>query len=131
MIDVLIAKYLQTNGIATIGEDLFVYHMPPQAKNGILVRTPLYGVQKDLELPGYYHTKIQVIVRANRFPTGRARMSSIISTLEHHGDRVISYDGVTHTVKRMLSLTLPVSYPRAESGDIEFSVDFDTVYIDH
>ena len=54
---------LQTSGLGVPGQTIFLNMMPAEADSAILLRNPLSGTKIDYELPDYYRSQFQLIVR--------------------------------------------------------------------
>lgn len=128
-----ILKYLQDNGVGTMGVDIFQFNMPSNVLKGLLVRQPMYGIDHDPYCPGFYKTEIQLIARAQRFDTGHDLIVQGRDILETRGDRALNdqNDTLYMTIRHMVPKTLPIHYPRSEDGGIEWSVRFDTAFVLH
>lgn len=118
-----IAQVLQTAGIGTIGTDLF-YHTMPDVEEGVLLRLPLNGVRVDPELPLFFRTKLQVILRTLTFAEIDARAQEIIDTLVMQRRQ---FPGLWINYIRLY--TLPITFPRSEGNTLETSINFDCCYV--
>lgn len=116
---------LEDAGLGTKGVDLFKHEMPDDAKVGILLRLPYEGVPIDHELPGYFRTKFQVIVRAARDATGWDLANRIQAALTF-GERDLTVEGsVVMRANFCRPRTLPLSYQRSDGNGKEWSIHFD------
>lgn len=120
------AKHLVDEGIGTIGVDIFVDFMPANCEQGVLLRLPLQGVEIDSELPGYFNSRLQAIVRAPNFTAGETISAAVMSALTMEERTVLNDDADQPSilVNQMLPEHKPVSFPRSESGGIEWSMNF-------
>lgn len=119
-----LAQRLQTANLGVMGTSIFVNMMPTECESGVLLRQPLTGTRIDYELPDYYKTRVQVIVRTREFKEGQALMKQVTAALliqsdEQVGDMFIRY---------LRPLTKPVSFPVTLGNFIEFTVPMDVCY---
>lgn len=121
-----IANYLVTQGVGISGQSLFVYRMPPAINEGILLISDLKGTEIDYELPGFKRTTFQAIVRHTEHVAGRALADLVSSTLTLENGFVLS----NLLVRYIRPRHEPVMYPVSEGDYLEFSVNFDAVYIE-
>lgn len=122
-----IAEYAESIGAGMIGRDLFAYNMPESSNLGILLRQPLVGAEIDYELPGYRKSKFQVITRCKppEIEQGRAKIDEFVSAIT-----ILSETNLTGMqIKFMRPRHDPVMYPISEGANLEFSVNFDVVYV--
>jgi len=122
-----IAEYAQSVGAGTIGQDLFAYNMPETPNIGILLRQPLVGAEIDYELPGYRKSKFQVVVRckATQIEQGRATIDDFVAKITLMQETALT----GYTIKFMRPRHDPIVYPISEGANLEFSVNFDVVYV--
>jgi|SaaInlStandDraft_7_1057024.scaffolds.fasta_scaffold36118_4 hypothetical protein len=118
------ANYIQSNGIGTVGRDIFLYNMPDSINVGILFTSSLSGTKIDHELPNYRKRNFQIIVRSDNYVDGLAISESIMGVLDFANTDVDNY-----FVKFVRPRTEPVVYPVSEGDYIEFSLNFETVFI--
>lgn len=119
-----VVQYLHDQGLAVIGSDLFIHHMPESVNEGILVIGPESGTMIDHHLPGYRRTSFQLIIRANEYGSGEERAEKISESLTGDG---ISMQGMY--VKRVHPRHEPIVFPSSKGDLLEFSVNFDIVYV--
>lgn len=119
-----LADLLQAAGLGTKGVDLFLNMMPAGAEDAVLLRTPLTGVPINYELPGFYQTEYQLIVRCLDYDAGRTRIEQIIQALTiayaSVGPWRVNYSRPKHE---------PVSFPLSDGNLIEFSTNFDFCFV--
>jgi len=122
-----IAEYAESNGAGTIGRDIFAYNMPETANLAVLLRQPLVGTAIDYELPGYRKTKFQVVLRCKpaEIMQGKAAIDDFVEKITLHQETTLT----GYKVKYMRPRHDPVMYPISEGGNMEFSVNFDVVYV--
>jgi len=105
---------------------LYKAHMPNNVKRGILILHQLSGATIDPNLPNYRKTRFQAIIRETSFQSGYDLAKQVSAALEVA--RVTVGTVYIHFVRPLHD---PVGFPRADSGFIEFSVNFETAYVDH
>lgn len=122
-----IADYAVTQGAGVIGKTLFAYNMPETANLAVLLRQPLVGAPIDYELPGYRKTKFQVVARCKptEIEQGRALIDGFVEKITLLRETVLS----GYQIKFMRPRHDPVMYPISEGANLEFSVNFDVVYV--
>lgn len=109
------------------GESIFVFHMPFSVKTGVLLLHNLNGAKLDCELPGYKKAKFQAIVRSNNFETGYQLSKDISKAFQ--GAKRITLDGVFYYFIKPIHD--PVAFPTSAGDNIEFSVNYETIYIEN
>lgn len=115
------AQILVDNGIGTLGVDMFIHFMPYDVAVGILLLPKQTGDLIDNEVEGLRKGGFQLIVRMPDYDD--SFISSIIPLLTIKGKVINGLD-----VKYILPRTDPVVYPATDGNNIEYSVNFDTVY---
>lgn len=120
-----IAQYLQDQGWGTIGSSVFVYNMPESVREGILVLGPESGTRIDHYLPDFRKTSFQLIFRASDHGSGEEFAHRVSKSLT--GDE-IQMQGMY--VKRIHPRHEPIVFPSSKGDLLEFSVNFDIVYVD-
>jgi hypothetical protein len=106
--------------------NVFMYHMPENAVDGVLVLPPLSGTQLDPSLPNYKKAKFQVVVRAKDFESGYAKAKGIMAAF-----KVIKRQTVMGVFIHFAEpLHDPVTFPASKGKFIEFSINFETVYVE-
>lgn len=120
-------KILEDAGLGTAGKDIFLFELPADVPEGILIRLPLTGVKVHHEIPGYHTTEIQVIVRSQKQSVGHAKADRVMAALTSYHRIVTDPEtGEEIEVKQMLPETLPIRYPRSDGNGIEWSINFKT-----
>ena len=118
-----IANKLEAEGLGTQGTTLFINMLPVDAKEGILLRSPLAGTAIDAELPGHYRSHFSVIVRTLDYEAGLALMQDCMVSLTAYE---IYLDDIF--VKYVRPATLPVTFPVSVGNFYEIKVEFDIAY---
>ena len=118
-----LATELQTKKIGTMGKTIFINMLPIDVPVGVLLRNSLNGTEIDYELPGYFRTEFQVIVRASSYPAGEALMEKVFNTLTFN-DRQL---GNMH-FNYMRPHTEPAVFPLSDGNLLEFSARFDVSF---
>lgn len=117
-----LADLLETAGLGTKGGTLFIDMLPAEATQAILLRNPLSGTPIDHELPGYYQSHLQMIVRtpAGKYADAEALIAAATAALTVSEQRIGSM-----FFNYMRPKTLPVVYPLSKGNLLEFSVQLD------
>jgi hypothetical protein len=121
-----LVNLLQDTGLGTQGTDLFVHMMPAEAERATLLRTPLSGTKIDYELPGFYKTQFQLIVRvpAADYDTGDQLVADVTAALTMQEQQV---EDMFFNYSR--PRTEPVPFPLSKGNLIEFNVMFDCCFV--
>lgn len=120
-----IGEILETAGVGALGVDLFIGTMPAEVKSAAMLREPLNGARIDDGLRGFYPTEFQVIVRDPDPLAGYNRCLAISQALRVYRTTDAA-NGVY--IAWMRPQTLPISYPKGTSDDIEVSCRVDVGY---
>lgn len=112
-------------GLGTSGESLFIDIMPASAERAILLRNPLSGTRINHELPGYFRTEFQVIVRSRTYPDGEALIQQVLDALTMHVETPVE----DHLFQYCRPRTEPVAFPLSKGNVLEFNVMFDTAFV--
>lgn len=121
-----IATYLAAAGHGKIlGADktIFVHHMPASVKEGVLLRLDYAGILYEHELPGYFKTSFQVIVRNPDHVGGQTLAEAITVTLNK--ERVVIGAMQVHYIRPE---SKPLVFPASEGDYLEFSTYYDACY---
>lgn len=105
---------------------IYKAHMPNNVKRGVLILHPLGGAGIDPNLPKYRKTRFQAIIRDTSFQSGYDLAKQVSDALEVA--RVTVGTVYIHFVRPLHD---PVGFPQSGGGFIEFSVNFETAYVDH
>lgn len=121
-----LVNLLQDAGLGTQGADLFVHMMPAEAKQAVLLRTPLSGTPIDYNLPGFFKTQFQMIVRvpAASYDSGEQLAQNVIAALTMNEVQV---ENLFFNYSR--PRTEPVPFPLSKGNLIEFNVMFDCCFV--
>ena len=127
------AEYLEVEGIACPGDDLFTNFMPSDApvKPTALLRSPLSGTSINQYLPNYRRGSFQLVVRTpkNAYSDGLDFIEAITTALSFTERQTIG-SSVVYNVKQLFPLHDPVSFPSSDGGNmIELSVNFEATYV--
>lgn len=122
-----LATYLAAQGCGKIvgtNKNIFVSHMPATVKSGILIRPDYLGTPYDHELPGYYRTSFQVIVRDPGHAEGQTLADKVCVILNK--ERTVIGSMQVHYIRPS---ERPYVYPASEGDYLEFSTYFDACYL--
>jgi len=128
----LIAKLLQDNGAGKIGSTIFLHFMPVECKKGVLIKEPLAGMQTNNELPGFYKTRFQIIVRAPTQTEGDALVKIIQKAILMKQERSFYEPGSNAFAMKVLHClpdSLPIRFPRLEGNEIEWSLNYQISFV--
>jgi hypothetical protein len=118
------------NVLGTTALPIFKNRMPAAVTRGILLRTPIDGIPVDHNLPGFYKTKLQVIVRSATQADGDAISRAVMTALNTEV-RTIYNDADSNPIMQINYLVvdrLPIVYPRDDSSTNEWSINFKICY---
>jgi hypothetical protein len=116
---------LADEGFGIFGTDLFIFQMPPGPRQAIMLRERLQGTPINHELPGYFRTIFQMVVRHPSYVDGMALAKQVSAAL------AVTQEGTVvgpQTFNYIRAQTEPVGFPVSEGNLIEFSVFFDVCY---
>lgn len=120
-----IAQKLEADGLGVLAETIYVNTIPVESPQGILLRGKLQGTKIDHELPGYYKTQFQLIVRAATYTVGETLIKQVIQALTVNDRQVGSI-----FVRYMRPVTKPVVFPLSKGNLLEFAADFDVAFFE-
>jgi hypothetical protein len=120
-----LADRLQASGLGTQGKNIFLNMMPSEAESAILLRNPLSGTKINYELPAYFRTQFQLIVRGSNYVAALAVMNQAIAALT-----MTNFQLETLYFNYSRPHADPVSFPLSKGNLIEFNVMFDVNFID-
>lgn len=120
-----IASWLQQQGVAVQGQDLFINFIP-QGMSGILLRDDFGGTRIDHELPGFYKGSFMVIARHADYATSKGLAKSAVATLQLLANTTV--DGVSFRYLRPRAL--PFVYAPSPGQMVESSVTVDACFVD-
>ena len=121
-----IANLLQSDGLGISGTTLFVDMMPSETTQGILLRNILTGSKINYELPNFYQTQFQLIIRtpSGHYDQGEALINATVAAL------TISAKPIESTFYNYLRPhTDPVVFPISKGNLLEFSVMMDCCFV--
>lgn len=119
-----LADTLETAGLGIKAETIFVNMIPVECPQGILLRNKLTGTPINYELPGYYKSRFQLIVRSGSYLDGKALYDQAATALTLNEVQV----GAMY-VKFSRPLTMPVTFPLSNGNLIEHAADFEIVFL--
>ncbi len=105
---------------------VFVWHMPEGINVGVLLLHNLGGARLSPDLPCFKRGKFQAIVRHTNYQEGYALAKQVLTGLTLGRKELGSL-----TVKHSTPIHDPVTYPVSKGDLIEFSVNFETVYVEN
>jgi len=116
---------LQTSGLGVPGQTIFLNMMPAEADSAILLRNPLSGTKIDYELPDYYRSQFQLIVRGKSYKAAQAVSDQAIAALT-----LVNTQVGTLYFNFCRPKTEPVAFPLSKGNLIEFNVNFEVNFVD-
>lgn len=119
-----LADRLHGSSIAVKSKTLFLEMMPAEAELAVLLRSPITGTKIDYELPGYFRTEFQVIVRTVGYPDGEALMKRVVTKLTMD-NTVVGTQSFQYCRPRFL----PVAFPLSRGNLVEHTVTFDCCFV--
>jgi hypothetical protein len=120
-----LSDYLEIQGTVEQGNTMFLHTMPPEVNKAVMLRVPLGGTSIDHELRGYFKTSYQLIVRHTQVQPGFDLANSLLKKLFFSEKQLNNI-----YVKFSRPKHQPVMYRRSESGNFEFSVNFEICFTD-
>jgi hypothetical protein len=108
-------------------QQVFMYHLPDSFMEGVLILHGAVGAKLDPDLPDYKRAKFQVIVRSDNYESGYGiakQVMAVFKAVNRYSDGIM----LIHFIQ---PLNDPISYPVSKGGFTEFSVNFETVYVEH
>lgn len=114
-----IAQHLQTNGLGTVGTDIFISYLPDTEDEAIAV-LDTGGVEPDIDLTQLKSPTMQIMIRSNTYTAGKSKLDSIRSIL--HG--VIETQVGNTYILYLHALSEGGHIGRNEAGQDEFSINF-------
>lgn len=113
------------------GSTIFTNFMPSECTRGVLLRNNLGGVEIYHELPGYYQSEPQAIVRAQTIEDGESLAESVMAALTVHQTRTLQ-DSTGRDVMQLNYLRPkhePIVFPRSDGNGREWSINFSACYV--
>lgn len=122
---------LDSAGVGTPGVDLFCHRLPADIERGTMVTGNLAGTDIDHELTGWRQGRIQVIVRDPDHEDGMVRTRAVMAALSLVNVLLPATAGAPEVfMRRLRPIHDPIVYPRSDGDLIEFSVNFEGVWVD-
>jgi hypothetical protein len=119
-----ITNLLENAGLGTAGTDIFAYHSPPDVSNCIIVYPSNDPPAIDPERPFYMKAKFQVIVRNSDYRAGLEKCKLAQAALTFNETETGQMK-----VKQCRPLYQARVYRRSGSGELEFSITFQVIYV--
>lgn len=119
-----IAVLLENAGVGTIGTDIFAYHSHPDVSNCIIIYPSNDPPAIDAERPYYMRGKFQIIVRNANYQAGLELCKTIQATLTFN-----EVETAQMKVKQCRPLYQARVYRRSGSGELEFSITYQVIYV--
>jgi hypothetical protein len=118
-----LANLLEDAGFGRLATNIFLNMLPAEAGSAILLRNALPGTDINYEIPGYFKTHFQLVVRSPGYATGDDIAKRVSAALKFDNLQVDSQYYVYCRPR-----TLPVAYPLSKGNLLEFNVFFDVIY---
>lgn len=115
-----VATYLATNGVGTVGTDLFKGYLP-ESPNACVSVLDTGGSQPDPDIPTKEPT-FQIMIRSTNYSTGRSKLDTIRSLL-HQEDNIELVSGQTYFYF-ILAISEGGHLGRDDNGRDLFSINF-------
>jgi hypothetical protein len=119
-----LAQRLEDAGIGIQGESVFINSIPAECPQGVLLRNKLQGTLIDHELPGYYKTSFQLIVRSTSYVGGEELIGQVFDALTVERPAQIG----PMLFKFMRPKSLPAVFPLSKGNLLEFAADFEVAF---
>ncbi len=122
-----VAEILVTQGIATVGDDLYIYSMPEGRQSGILlIDDPNTPTEIDEYIPKLRKSNFCAIVRGTSYETAMTLAYLVRGALDVA--QVTATNGLIFL--RLKPTYDPIAYPIPESDVVEVSVNLWAAYIE-
>ena len=120
-----LADLLENAGLGVKGESIFIGMMPAESDQAILLRNPLSGTLINHEMPGFFQSHIQLIVRTPsvEYSAGESLIERAIAALTASEKQI-----GTAFFNYIRPRTLPVVYPLSKGNLLEFNVVLDVCF---
>lgn len=120
------ADLLESAGYGMKGTDIFINSMPVEANDSILLRQKLTGTPINYDLPGYFRTRFNLVIRSHSYESGETLIKSVTKSLTVSNlqldELYLNFSRPTHQ---------PVAFPLSKGNNLEFQVEFEVCYVDH
>lgn len=124
MITKTVAAHLEDGGFGSEGIHIFIEFMPEGSEKAILILQPPSGARIDQNMPGYFRSGFQVIVRDKSFNDGNDIIKQVVTFLENSAN--IELKGWRLRTAR--ATHLPLHYRISDGKLFEHSVNFDATF---
>jgi hypothetical protein len=125
-----LAPILISARLGKAGLDLFCHKMPSEITKGLVVMGDLAGSEIDHELVNWRIGQIQVILRDTDHASGLRRARAVMDALTvMHRDLPPAGGGPGIRLRRLRPIHDPIVYPRSEGDVLEFSLNFEAIWI--
>lgn len=118
-----IALYLQSQGIGTVGTDLFYSYNPDIASSPMIAVLDTGGLQPSKDIPTK-HPTFQVFIRASTYVAGKTKLDAVRSALHQFRNQLIPGGGSTFFYY-IFAQSEGGHIGRNEQGMDEFSINFE------
>lgn len=119
-----IAEYLEDQGIGTRGTDLFYSRMPDKSTSPMVCVIDRPGPAPDVDITDIKSPNVQIIVRADDYDTGKAKLDAIRALLHRVVNTYLVSGGIYFRIIRAQSEGGHIG--TNEAGKDEFSINFGT-----
>jgi Bacteriophage minor capsid protein len=127
--DVLIdafANHLQSEGLGTLGTNLFVHRMPAEIKQGLLLINNAGGAMVDPYIPRYRRCRFRLIARGTSPSNAIGQINAVLPTLDAICGKIIDD---TIEVKLLTRENDPVVFPASLGSNVlESTIALNAVY---
>ena len=120
-----IANYLEERQFAKQGKTLFLYRLPHEIKDGILLIDRMTGAERFRDLPGYSKTRFRGIVRATRMCDLQSRAFALSEALNFKEETRVG----RVLFKELYPINDPIVYPMSEGAFFEAAINFQTAFV--
>lgn len=118
------AEYLRL----LISESVFVWHMPENYEVGVLLLSSLPGSKLHETIPCYKRGKFNAIIRHRDYQSGYSLSKQVSEHLKMNRQNL---DEGLINVKFCRPTHDPVAFPSSKGDLIEFSINFETSYVEY
>jgi hypothetical protein len=108
------------------GETVLIYNMPDTLTRGILLVSNTGGAQRDLDIPGMRRARFQAVIREREYQSGYNLGLQVAAALDK---REVTPE-VGFRISLVRPLNDPIAFSRSKGGFIEFSINFETIYME-
>ncbi len=115
-----IATYLQTNGVGTVGTDIFKSYAPDTDSGTVIAVLDTGGPKPDIDLISLKSPTFQIFIRTNDYSAGKSKLDTIRSLL--HGK--IGFTAGSTYFLFLHAQSEGGHLGRNERGQDEFSINF-------